>query len=62
MTVTRKLAAIVVKSVLVTALGIGVAAIGTGGAGQGTSLANETCPADTHWSVELGACVEDTHW
>jgi hypothetical protein len=25
-------------------------------------LADPVCPADTHWSVQLQACVEDTHW
>ncbi|SDG48636.1 hypothetical protein SAMN05216553_108293 [Lentzea fradiae] len=20
------------------------------------------CPVDTHWSADLGICVEDTHW
>lgn len=64
MSVTREFLATTVKPALATAalaaiLGIGAAVTG---AGQDVPLANEICPEDTHWSVELGACVADTHW
>jgi hypothetical protein len=65
MSVTRTFVATTVKSVLATAalaaiLGFGAAV--SGGTGSDVSLANGTCPEDTHWSVELGVCVADTHW
>ncbi|MFD7656317.1 hypothetical protein ACFV4N_20295 [Actinosynnema sp. NPDC059797] len=49
----------VLKSLL-TAFAIGAAVITAPPAAATTTTAD--CPEDTHWSVELQVCVDDTHW
>jgi hypothetical protein len=47
---------------LFAAVGLPVTAAATPHTPARVHLADDICPADTHWSVELQACVEDTHW
>ncbi|GAB4052439.1 hypothetical protein [Catellatospora paridis] len=61
MSVTRNAAATVKFAVaaaaLTAAFAIGLA--GGADAGQNSALGEVICPADTHWSIQLGTCVRD---
>ncbi|GAA1314764.1 hypothetical protein [Saccharothrix xinjiangensis] len=46
---------------LLTALAIGATVI-TATPASATTTTTSDCPEDTHWSVELQLCVNDTHW
>ncbi|GIF96614.1 hypothetical protein [Catellatospora citrea] len=58
---THKAAATAVKFAVTAAALTAAFAIGlAGGADAGQNSAGEViCPADTHWSIQLGTCVRD---
>ncbi|WBB73431.1 hypothetical protein O7602_27775 [Micromonospora sp. WMMD1128] len=65
MLITRTFVPTAVRSVLAVAalaVTLGVATVSADVPMSGVPTAGGDCPMDTHWSPELGVCVNDTHW
>ena len=64
MSASRRLTTTMWKSLLTSAV-LAVAAVSgqalTGAAAESPAPV-ALCPLDTHWSDQLQACVDDTHW